>query len=192
MISENDFENSLPSGQNEPVAIDNKHAYKKVVIKETILKEPSSLSAIDNKTVAIEKVIVKSESYIKPERDKINSLPQKEKKLEEAGVTRRKAYQVIYEALTSVKTIPYRDKEGNEQFRIEPDFEKNKWGTEMAIKMFGDAIERKEIEYDIGETTLARLKGLSVAELKARAAEILLGKNTSRLPVTDAETRTLV
>ena len=63
-----------------------------------------------------------------------------------------------------------------------PDAKRNQWGAEMAAKLHGDLIERKEIEHDIGETTLERFKKMSVSELKARASEILLGKNsTSRI-----------
>ena len=58
------------------------------------------------------------------------------------------------------------------------------WGAEMAIKMFGDMIERKEIEMDVGDKTLDRLRSLSVAELKARAADLILGK---KVQVVDAE-----
>ena len=56
------------------------------------------------------------------------------------------------------------------------DIDKQRWGAEMAIKMFGDMIERKEIEMDVGDKTLDRLRSLSVAELKARAADLILGK----------------
>ena len=121
----------------------------------------------------------------KKERDKINNLAQKEKKLEEAGVTRRKAYQVIREALDAVIVETRRDAEGNEYTHTRPDLDKQKWGCEMTLKAFGDLIERKEVEYDIGDKTLERFKSMSVAELKAKAADILLGKNTNR--ITDAE-----
>ncbi len=85
----------------------------------------------------------------------------------------------IAEALDAVIEYEVRDAEGNVIKKTRPDEKRNQWGAEMAAKLHGDLIERKEIEHDIGETTLARLKGLSVAELKARAADILLGKGQS-------------
>lgn len=168
-MDESDFENSVKHSPAKPaVAIDNKHAYPTVVLT------PSNSEASPSKRLSPP-----------VERDKINNLPQKEKKLEEAGVTRRKAYAVIYEALTAVKITEYRDAQGNVKYKETSDFERNKWGAEMAIKMFGDAIERKEVEYDISDSALSKLRSLSVAELKARAADILLGKNATRIPPVD-------
>lgn len=117
--------------------------------------------------------------------DKINNLVQKETNLAKAGVTRYKYMMRIAEALDAVKTVEYRDSQGNVKYRQEPDVARNQWGVEQAAKLYGDMIERKEIEHDLGDKTLEKFKSLSVAELKARAADILLGKPVSRLPVID-------
>lgn len=177
-MDESDFENITPRTKSDGVAIDNKHAYVTVVVPSNVLKEEASPSkVIETKTVAVEKGIP-----VKSRRDKINSLEQKEARLEEAGVTRLKYMRRISEALDAVKTVEYRDAQGNVKYRQEPDVARNQWGVEMAAKLCGDLIERKEIEHDIGEDTLARMKGLTVGELKARAADILLGKNqTNRI-----------
>lgn len=116
--------------------------------------------------------------------DKINNLVQKEIALGRVGVTREKAYKVIASALDAHKWMDVVDRQGNVKQEWVPDIEKQRWGAEMAIKMFGDMIERKEVEYDVGDKTLDRLRSLSVAELKSRAADILLGKKTV---ITDAE-----
>ena len=174
-MDEENFESAIPANQ-PTVAIDKKHAYSTVVLKPSIpVEDPSPSKGLSGK----------DPSVIKPERDKINNLPQKEKRLEEAGVTRRKAYQVIADALEAVIEYEVRDSDGMAIKKTRPDLEKRKWGAEMALKVFGDLIERKEIEYDISEGALARLKKLSVSELKARAADILLGKNTSRIAAID-------
>lgn len=164
-MDELDFENPTPPRQNDAVAIVNKHACITVVVPSNVLKEDPS----------------PSKPLSKSRRDKINSLEQKEARLEEAGVTRLKYMRRISEALDAVKTVEYRDAQGNVKYRQEPDVPRNQWGVEMAAKLCGDLIERKEIEHDIGEDTLARMKGLTVVELKARAADILLGKNNNRI-----------
>ena len=110
--------------------------------------------------------------------DKINNLVQKEIALGRVGVTREKAYKVIAQALDAKKWMDVVDKQGNVKQEWVDDIEKQRWGAEMAIKMFGDMIERKEIEMDVGDKTLDRLRSLSVAELKARAADLILGKKT--------------
>ena len=110
--------------------------------------------------------------------DKINNLVQKEIALGRVGVTREKAYRVIASALDAKKWMDVEDKQGNVKQEWVDDIEKQRWGAEMAIKMFGDMIERKEIEMDVGDKTLDRLRSLSVAELKARAADLILGKKT--------------
>ena len=116
--------------------------------------------------------------------DKINNLVQKEIALGRVGVTREKAYKVIASALDAKKWMDVVDKQGHVKQEWVDDIEKQRWGAEMAIKMFGDMIERKEIEMDVGDKTLDRLRSLSVAELKARAADLILGKKGA---VVDAE-----
>lgn len=115
--------------------------------------------------------------------DKINNLIQKEKNLKAVGVTRRKAYQVIADALDAYKWTDVSDQQGNVKRAWVPDLDKQRWGAEMAVKMFGDMIERKEIEHDIGDKTLEKFRSLSVSDLRARAQAILQGKS---VPVLDA------
>lgn len=184
IISEEDFENSPIPCQNEPVAIDQKHAYKKVVVPSQ-LKEEASNKDHFNKEASPSKSI----SDIQPLKnlDKINNLAQKELSLSRVGVTREKAYKVIASALDAHRWMDVVDKQGNVKQEWVADLDKQRWGAEMAIKMFGDMIERKEVEYDLGDKTLDRLRALSVAELKARAADILLGKRTALTSVSDVE-----
>lgn len=171
--SEIDFENSIPSPASfEPAAIDKKHAYKKVV-----LTTPSKPEASPSERLS---PIVSSEKNL----DKINNLAQKEISLSRVGVTREKAYRVIAQALDAKKWMDVVDRQGNVKQEWVDDIEKQRWGCEMAVKMFGDMIERKEIEHDVSDRTLDRLRSLSVAELKAKAADILLGK---RVSVVEAE-----
>ena len=214
MISENDLDDFQHPVESTGVAIGNKHAYKKVVIKDDIsssenlrvgrvgheIGDPSPSSVISDKAVAFEngggshgpeseigssrvsdgvetpvgKAMGPSKSL-----DKINNLVQKEIALARVKVTREKAYGVIAAALDAHKWMDVVDRQGNVKQEWVPDLDKQRWGCEMALKAFGDLIERKEIEYDVGDKTLDRLRSLSVSELKSRAADILLGKKTS-------------
>lgn len=117
--------------------------------------------------------------------DKINNLVQKEINLSKAGVTRYKYMLVIAEALEATKWADECDEQGNVKRVKIADAQRRQWGAEQAARLYGDMIERKEIEHDLGDKTLERFRSLSVAELKARAADILLGKPVSRLPVID-------
>lgn len=208
ITSEEDFENLTPRQQNPDVAIDNKHAYKKVVNPPLIStdnkknKEASPSKVISSIPVGISNIPVTSEKVMpdnreissvvttpKHRREKINNLEQKEENLAKAGVTRLKYMQRIAEALDAVKTVQTNDEQGNVKYITVPDTARNQWGVEMAAKLYGDMIERKEIEHDIGETTLSRMRALTVVELKAKAADILLGKNRMGVSVEDAETR---
>lgn len=203
--SEDDFENS-PDSNSTGVAIDKKHAYKTVVIKPSNLKDPSPIERVSTEEPSPSKVISSKGSSMKESQvgdskaehptpakdinpaknvDKINNLVQKESALGKVGVTREKAYAVIARALDAKKWMDVCDEQGNIRRELVDDLEKQKWGAEMAIKMFGDMIERKEIEHDLGDKTLDRLRALSVVELKARAADILLGKRIGT--VVDAE-----
>lgn len=168
-MTEAEFENSPNPGQNEPVAINQKHAYKTVVVPSHLNSEPSPSEVID-RPVAFE-----NGGGIK-NLDKINNLVQKEISLSKVGVTREKAYAVIARALDAHKWADVIDRQGNVKSEWVPDLEKQKWGAEMAIKMFGDMIERKEIEMDVGDKTLDRFRAMSVADLKAKAADLLLGR----------------
>ena len=189
-MDESDFE-IVPVRVSKPsVAIDNKHADKKVVIKDPSVDPSGSKGLSADKPSPSSGVVVSEgrESDAKPDRDKINSLPQKEKAMSRVGLTRALPYQRIVEALEAVIEIKLRDKDGHEHITTTPDFERNKWGTEMALKAFGDLIERKEIEYDVGDKTLEKYKAMSVEQMKARMAELLLGRPVSRLPAIDVET----
>lgn len=181
-MTEDEFENSEISphpAKSAAVAIDNKHAYKKVVIKPS-KEDPSPSNRVSRDT---QSNVISTSGSLK-NVDKINNLVQKETALGRVGVTREKAYRVIATALDAKKWTDVVDEQGNVRREYVDDLEKQRWGAEMAIKMFGDMIERKEIEHDLGDRTLDRLRALSVSELKARAADILLGK---RVVVTDAE-----
>lgn len=118
--------------------------------------------------------------------DKINNLVQKEKNLKVVGVTRRKVYQVIADSLDAV----IEKKElinGEYKITYTPDLDKQRWGAELAIKMFGDMIERKEIEHDIGDKTLEKFRSLSVQQLRDRAKAILEGSPVKRIAMPTAE-----
>lgn len=171
--SEDDFEdtsNSTGTGVNQ---IESHLALHKSPIKQDPTK---------NKGVALSK---QETGGAAP--DKINNLVQKEKALVRAGVTRAKAYKVISDALEAMKWMDMVDSSGNVKKELVPDLEKQRWGCEMAVKMFGDLIERKEVEYGVSDSTLEKFKALSVSELKARAADLLLGKTVSRLGPIDVE-----
>lgn len=114
--------------------------------------------------------------------DKINNLVQKETSLKKAGVTRYKYMLVIAEALEATKWADEPDEQGNIKRVQKPDVTRRQWGAEQAARLYGDMIERKEIEHDIGDKTLDRFRALSVAELKQRAKDILNGSPQSRLP----------
>jgi flavin-binding protein dodecin len=126
---------------------------------------------------------VKDVTVVEP-IDKINNLIQKEKNLKAVGVTRRKAYQVIADALDAYKWADVFDQQGNVKRAWVPDLEKQRWGAEMAVKMFGDMIERKEIEHDIGDKTLEKFRSFSVNDLRARAKAILEGSPVKRITMT--------
>lgn len=192
-ISEEDFEAQPSSLQNEPVAIEKKHAYKTVVLnpnnsipqKNSIEPDVISYSNLTDKGVALPSGGLNDAGG--KNLDKINNLAQKEISLSRVGVTREKAYKVIASALDAKKWMDVIDVQGNVKREYVDDLEKQRWGAEMAIKMFGDMIERKEIEYDIGDRTLDKFRAMSVVDLKARAADLLLGKKGVLSSVTDAE-----
>lgn len=191
LISESEFDDT-DNLESAGVAISDKHAYKKVVIK------PSNLNPTKNNKASPSQMIsdinpaknLKGSNMLEYQAgdrtaehpapaknlDKINNLVQKEIALSRVGVTREKAYRVISQSLEAKKWTDVVDEQGNVRREYVDDLEKQKWGAEMAVKMFGDMIERKEIEMDVGDKTLDRLRSLSVSELKSRAADILLGK----------------
>lgn len=113
--------------------------------------------------------------------DRINNISQKEGSLSKVGISREKYLKVIARALTATKTV--KDSKPDESGRypmIEvPDDDLQKWGAEKAMLLFGDMIEHKEIKHDLGDSTLAELRKMSVAELKEKARMILEGKVVS-------------
>ena len=213
-MTEDELENLQPPSESAGVAIDKKHASLTVGVKSSQSEASpiEMVAVISQEPVAVEKggshgpYGKNSSSSIKngvetpdgdamvlstgkkldgiKNLDKINNLVQKEIALGRVGVTREKAYRVIAQALDAKKWMDVVDKQGNVKQEWVDDIEKQRWGAEMAIKMFGDMIERKEIEMDVGDKTLDRLRSLSVAELKARAADLILGKKGA---VVDAE-----
>lgn len=118
--------------------------------------------------------------------DKINNLVQKENNLARAGVTRLKYMTVISEALDAVRWVDEPDEQGNIKRVLKPDVARRQWGAEQASRLYGDMIERKEIEHDLGDKTLDRFRSMSVADLKARAAEIIAGTAKPRRKVIEA------
>ncbi len=120
-------------------------------------------------------------------RDKINNLIQKEKSLESAGLSRKKYMEVIARQLNKKKWQETRDEQGNVKMVQVDDDLAQRWAVDKLAVIFGDMIERKEIEHDLGDKTLDRFRALSVSELKARAVDLLLGKPVSRLPAIDVD-----
>lgn len=117
--------------------------------------------------------------------DKINNLVQKETNLARAGVTRYKYMLVIAEALEATHWVDESDEQGNIKRILVPHAMRRQWGAEQAAKLYGDMIERKEIEHDLGDKTLDRFRALSVKELKERAQEILQGTPRARIKPID-------
>lgn len=117
--------------------------------------------------------------------DQVNNLTQKQAAMARAGVTREKTYVVIAKLLDAKKWGQVTDSQGNVKWEETDDLDKQKLGADMALKAFGDMVERKEIEVEAGDNLLAAYRGMSVKELKARAAELLLGKKSAM--VTEAE-----
>ena len=109
-------------------------------------------------------------------RDQINNVAQKEIAMALSGVTRRKTYEVIARLLSATKWSEVTDAQGNTRWDNVPDLEKQRQGAEMALRVMGDMIEHKTVEYGIADSTLEKLKALSVAELRGRAAEMLEGR----------------
>lgn len=115
--------------------------------------------------------------------DKINNLVQKESALARAGLNRPVYMAVIARQLNKKKWVDQPDAQGNIQ-RVEVDDDiAQRWAVDKLAIIFGDMIERKEIEHDLGDKTLDRFRALSVADLKERAAAILAGKPLPRLPI---------
>lgn len=82
--------------------------------------------------------------------DRVNNIIHKERAMYEAGVTRRRTYEVICELLTAVKRVVGYDSRGMEVVTEEPDLDKRKMGAELALKAFGDLKEMKDVG---GQTT---------------------------------------
>lgn len=183
-MTEDDFENSHSSEKDGIPPTTKKGTHPTNPIKDIKWSPIVSL-----KEASPSKKVVVPESDSKKNIDKINNLVQKEINLSKAGVSRYKYMLNIAESLEAVKWADVPDEQGNIKRLQVPDIARRQWGTEMAAKLYGDMIERKEIEHDLGDKTLERFRSLSVSDLKARAADLLLGKPTSRLPVIDIESK---
>ncbi len=180
-----------------PINPNSKTSERKVVdpLFEKYITEASPSSVIEQGAVGSHTVVedarpgvtsLQTKTSEKKERDRINNLVQKEKSLEKAGLSREKYMAVIARQLNKKKVTETRDVAGNVVMVEVDDDVAQRWAVEKLSVIFGDMIERKEIEHDLGDKTLDRFKSLSVAELKARAADLLLGKPVSRLgPVID-------
>lgn len=112
----------------------------------------------------------------KKAKDQINNVRQKEEAMDAAGVTRVKTYEVIARLLGAKKWMDVADAGGNVRTEYVDDLEKQARGADMALKVMGDMIEHKQVEYGIADSTLEKLKALSVDTLRARAAELLEGR----------------
>lgn len=104
--------------------------------------------------------------------DKINNIVQKETQMKKSGLTRYKYLLVIAEGLEAMKMGDIVEDNGNVRRGMIPDVARRQWAAEKAMLLFGDAIERKEIEHDLGDKTLERFRSLSVAELREKAREL--------------------
>lgn len=77
--------------------------------------------------------------------EKKNKKAMKEQAMEDAGLTQLKYMTVICEALDAV--IETKElKDGVYVTRTEPDWARRQWASEQCTKLFGDQVERKEIE----------------------------------------------
>ena len=108
-------------------------------------------------------------------RHKINNLEQKEESLERAGVTREKAYKVIADALDAHKWMDVIDKQGNVKQEWKPDIEKQRWGAEMAAKLFGDMVQYSDRKPDM--TVNFNLTVEKRAEILGRLDRVYGGRN---------------
>lgn len=120
--------------------------------------------------------VVVKDAHRDTRRDAVNNLTQKESAMAKAGVTREKTYAVIARLLEAKKWADVIDSQGNCRREMVDDLERQRGGVEMALKAFGDLIERREIEVDVGDKTLEVYRSMSVSELKKKASELLLGK----------------
>lgn len=182
-MTEEDFENSALLPEEAMPPIGKKGTHPTNPIKSNLKPSPSLVISEGNMI----EIGVGGSSVVVPSKriDKINNLVQKEINLSKAGVSRYKYMLNIAEALEALKWVDQPDEQGNIKRVQVPDVARRQWGTEMAAKLYGDMIERKEIEHDLGDKTLEKFRSLSVTDLKARAADLLLGKPVSRLPVID-------
>ena len=143
------------------------------IIKENIKAGGGGTKiSVDKKVPS--KAVVAGPVKIAP--DQINNVRQKEDAMSLSGVTRLKTYAVISRLLEAKKYAEVTDKQGNVNWEWVDDLEKQRQGAEMALRVMGDMIEHKQVEYGIADSTLEKLKSLSVDTLRARAAELLEGK----------------
>lgn len=171
IISESDFEDLPIETVSTPVAIQPLGSH--LTYRQNKKEKWSPIS--DPVVAAGENKKGSHTVVVKP--DQINNLTQKENAMAKAGVTREKTYGVIARLLDAKRWTDVVDSQGNVRRELVDDLDKQNLGVEKALRAFGDMIERREIEVDVGDKTLEAYRSMSVVELKAKAAQILLGKN---------------
>lgn len=77
--------------------------------------------------------------------EKKNKKLMKEQAMEAAGLTQLKYMTVICEALDAVVPVE-KVKDGLIHITYEPDWARRQWASEQCTKLFGDQVEKKEIE----------------------------------------------
>jgi len=151
---------------------------KKVPSSVTLVSvgKDSTSSVLGNGKVPSELKLGEGKQGGVQQKDRINNVTQKEEAMASAGVTRIKTYAVIFRLLDAMKEIEVVDKAGNVRKEMVPDLAAQARGAEMALKAMGDMIEHKQVDYGVADSTLEKLKALSVAELRMRALELLEGR----------------
>jgi len=147
---------------------------KKVPSSVTLVSvgKDSTSSVLGNGKVPSELKLGEGKQGGVQQKDRIN----KDEAMASGGVTRIKTYAVIFRLLDAMKEIEVVDKAGNVRKEMVPDLAAQARGAEMALKAMGDMIEHKQVEYGVADSTLEKLKALSVAELRMRALELLEGR----------------
>jgi len=193
IISEEDFDCLPPAGASPSPSIDlGSHlpnplspslnmkaisAAQKISDSDRNITLPPRVSTPQRTEVALVGATVRGDVVSSPaKRDQINNVRQKEDAMSFSGVTRRKTYDVIARLLEAKRWAEVTDKSGNVKYEYVDDLEKQRQGAEMALRVMGDMIEHKTVEYGIADSTLEKLKAMSVADLRSRAAGLLAGR----------------
>ena len=89
--------------------------------------------------------------------EKVGDISGKEVAMSKAGVTRRKAYEVIREMLEATKEVVSYNYKGEEVREIVADLDRRSKGVELALKAFGDMKDSVQVNtqvnnvFDVGE-----------------------------------------